>query len=132
MASFLTSMEPVAYAALRIVAGLLFTTHGAQKVFGLFGGREVDLLTLIGVAGIIETVAGPIIMLGFATTPLALLASGEMAFAYFLAHQPRGGWPLQNAGEPAVLFCFIFLLIAVRGGGRFSVDALLGWKLFRP
>jgi putative oxidoreductase len=114
-------LEPYAYPALRIVAGLLFLCHGLQK-FGLLGGQQVDLMSRLGLAALIEVVGGAFIMAGFLTVPTAFVASGEMAFAYFLAHQPRGTWPIQNGGEPAVLFCFIFLFIATRGAGRFSVD----------
>jgi putative oxidoreductase len=131
MGSVLARLEGVAYAALRIVAGFLFWVHGLQKLFGLFGGREVELASRLGAAGLIETIAGTLIMIGLWTVPAAFIASGEMAFAYFLAHLPRGPWPVQNAGEPAVLLCFIFLFIATRGAGRISVDALLGRNWFR-
>jgi putative oxidoreductase len=100
-------LEP-GYAILRIVAGLLFAFHGAQKLFGMFDGTVRPLVSLMGLAGMI-----------------ALVASGQMAFAYFLAHAPRGGWPIQNNGELAVLFCFVFLLISARGAGTWSVDAAL-------
>lgn len=121
----LTRFEPHAYAALRIVAGLLFSFHGLQK-WGLLGGQMVDLGSLRGLAAIIESIAGPLIMVGLLTAPVAFIASGEMAVAYFTSHLPRAFWPIQNAGEPAVLYCFIFLYIATRGGGRWSFDALLG------
>src|SRR5687768_12761478 len=125
MGSVLTRLEPPAYAALRVVAGLLFLFHGLQK-FGLVGGQLADFGTLRGVAGIVEVITGPLIMIGLLTPPAAFIASGQMAVAYFMAHAPRAAWPIQNGGEPAVLFCFIFLYIAARGGGRFSVDALRG------
>ena len=119
--SSLSRLEPYAYLALRVVAGLLFLCHGLQK-FGMLGGQQVELMSRLGLAAIIEIVGGVFIMAGFLTVPTAFLASGEMAFAYFLAHQPRGAWPIQNGGEPAVLFCFLFLFIATRGAGRFSID----------
>jgi putative oxidoreductase len=120
--SGLTALEPYAYAALRIVAGFLFAFHGAQKLFGMFGGTEVSLLSRLGAAGIIELVAGILIAIGLLTVPAAFIASGEMAFAYFLTHAPRGGWPIENAGELAVLYCFLFLYIASRGPGPISLD----------
>ena len=117
----LSRLDPFAYAALRIVAGLLFLCHGLQKL-GMLGGQQVDPISRLGLAAVIEVVGGAFMMAGFLTVPTAFIASGEMAFAYFLAHQPRGTWPIQNGGEPAVLFCFIFLFIATRGPGRFSID----------
>jgi putative oxidoreductase len=116
--------EPV-YALLRIVAGGLFVFHGAQKLFGVFGGRVQPIASLMGAAGIIETVCGLLIMVGLFGSLAALLASGEMAYAYFMIHQPRAPWPIQNQGELAVLYCFIFLFVAARGSGAYSIDALL-------
>ena len=112
-----------AYAALRIVAGLLFMVHGLQKALGLFGGHQMALSTMPGMAGIIETIAGALIVTGLFTHIAAFVASGEMAVAYFTVHAPQGGLPVQNGGEPAVLYCFLFLYIAARGAGRWSVDA---------
>lgn len=117
----LNRFEPTAYALLRIVAGFLFACHGLQKLLGLLGGHRVALASLPGAAGVIETVGGLLVMIGLFTSPVALICSGEMAFAYFMVHQPRGTLPIQNGGEPAVLFCFIFLFIATRGGGFLSV-----------
>ena len=118
----LRRFEPYAYALLRIVAGLLFLFHGLQK-FGVLGGQlTLPPVSLIGLAAVIETVGGLLIMIGFATSPVAFICSGEMAYAYFTAHQPRGTWPIQNGGEPAALFAFIFLYIATRGGGRLSIE----------
>ncbi len=125
MTSLLARIEPYAYTALRVLAGLLYLMHGLQKLFGMFGGRPVELASRLGAAGLIEIIGGPLIMLGLGTVPAAVIASGEMAFAYFLAHYPRGGWPIQNTGEVAVLNCFIFLFVATRGAGWFSLDALL-------
>jgi putative oxidoreductase len=120
-------LESLTYNALRIVAGLLFTFHGLSK-FGMFGGTAGDLMTRRGLAAVIEAVGGPLIMVGLFTVPTAFIASGEMAFAYFLSHHPRGFWPIQNGGEPAVLFCFIFLFVSVRGPGSLSLDAILRRK----
>jgi putative oxidoreductase len=117
----LKRFEPTAYALLRIVAGFLFACHGLQKLLGLLGGHRVPLASMLGAASIIETVGGLLVMIGLFTSPVALICSGEMAFAYFMIHQSRGTLPIQNGGEPAVLFCFIFLFIATRGGGFLSV-----------
>ena len=114
--------SPVTYALMRIVFGFLWVLHGLQK-FGVFGGEAADPGTLRFVAGMIEIVAGTLITVGLFTRPAAFIASGQMAVAYFMAHAPRGVWPLFNGGEPAVLFCFAFLYIAARGGGVWSVDA---------
>jgi putative oxidoreductase len=117
----LRRFEPYAYTLLRIVAGLLFLFHGLQK-FGVLGGGMVPLMGKLGLAAIIETVGGALIMVGFATSPVAFICSGEMAYAYFTAHQPQGTWPIQNQGELAALYAFIFLYISTRGAGMLSVD----------
>jgi putative oxidoreductase len=113
---------PQTYALFRIVAGFLFMFHGLQKIFGMFGGQVMLGNPMMAAAGFIELVGGVLIMIGLLTRVAAFIASGEMAVAYFMAHQPRGGMPIQNQGELAVLYCFIFLFIATRGGGRLSVD----------
>ena len=118
---FLGRFEPQAYALLRIVSGLLFLFHGLQK-FGMYGGSQVELASIYGAAAIIEVAAGVLIMIGFSASPLAFLASGEMAYAYFMQHQPKGTWPIQNGGELSALYAFIFLYIATRGSGIWSVD----------
>ena len=119
-------LQSYAYAALRIVAGFLFALHGYQKVFGWFGGRAADLTSLLGAAGMIESVAGVLIAAGLWTRPVAFLASGEMAVAYFRAHLPRGPWPIQNGGELAALYAFLFLYVALSGAGPLSIDSLRG------
>ncbi|MGE0703166.1 MAG: DoxX family protein [Vicinamibacterales bacterium] len=124
MTSPLGRLEPLAYNLLRIVAGFVFILHGMQK-FGFLGGTAVSLTSLIGLAAIIEVVGGTLIALGLFTVPAAFIASGEMAYAYFFSHLPRGFWPVQNGGEPAILYCFIFLFVASRGPGGISIDALL-------
>ena len=118
---FLRRFEPHAYALLRIVAGLLFLFHGLQK-FGVLGGPMVPLASKLGAAAVIETVGGALLMIGYATTPVAFICSAEMAYAYVTAHLPRATWPIQNQGEPAALFAFIFLYISTRGAGMLSAD----------
>jgi putative oxidoreductase len=122
---WLQRFEQPIYAVLRVVAGLLFLCHGAQKVFGAFGGHGGSLPPLLLVAGWIELVAGALIALGLFAAIAAFIASGEMAVAYFWAHAPHGLWPIQNHGEPAVLYCFLFLYIAARGAGAFGVEEVL-------
>ncbi|MGH7444151.1 MAG: DoxX family protein [Longimicrobiales bacterium] len=110
---------------LRIVAGFVFWQHGAQKLFGWFGGQPVEaMVSLMGLAGVLEFVGGLLIIIGLFTRPVAFILAGEMAVAYFTAHLPRGFWTVNNNGEPAVLLCFIFLLLVAAGAGAFSVDSL--------
>ncbi|MFY9569799.1 MAG: DoxX family protein, partial [Blastocatellia bacterium] len=104
-------------------AGLLFACHGAQK-FGYLGGQKQEA-TLMIAAAVIELVGGILIAVGLFTRYVAFIASGEMAVAYFKQHAPGGFWPIQNRGELAVLFCFLFLYIASRGSGILSIDALM-------
>jgi putative oxidoreductase len=115
MERWLSTYAPYLYALMRIVLGVLFACHGAQKLFGILGGTTVALVSLRGLAGLIEFVGGVLIAVGFLTRYAAFIASGEMAMAYFMAHAPRGFWPIQNNGELAVLYCFSFLYIASRG-----------------
>ena len=122
MEKTLAPFAPYAYALLRIIAGLLFVCHGGQKLFGWFGGQPVPLGSLFGVAGTIEIVLGILITIGLLTSFAAFIASGEMAVAYFIGHFPKSFWPLENEGEPAVLFCFIFLFMASEGSGIWSID----------
>ena len=112
---------------LRIVTGLMFWQHGAQKLFGMLDGNAVEswLAWPRGIAGILEFFGGIMIALGLFTRPVAFVLSGEMAVAYFWSHVPRGLWPILNGGERAVLFCFIFLFLWSAGGGDFSLD---GWR----
>ncbi len=110
---------------LRIAVGFAFFLHGLGKIFGFFGGDPVELLTRSGLAGSLELVGGALIILGLFTRPVAFILSGEMAFAYFIAHFPRAALPIENGGEPAFLFCFIFLFFAVAGGGPISLDGLI-------
>jgi putative oxidoreductase len=127
MERILGPYSPYLYAVLRIVVGFLFACHGAQKLFGVLGGlggsgEAAPLFSLMGVAGLIEFFGGLCIIVGWLTGYVAFIASGEMAAAYFMAHYPRGFWPVLNDGEPAVLFCFIFLYMASKGAGVWSID----------
>ena len=115
----------IAYFLLRFVAGFMFSVHGAQKLFGVLGGKVMTGNTLMLVAGIIELVGGILIAVGLFTRPAAFLASGEMAVAYFKAHAPQGLWPVQNGGELAALYCFLFLFITAYGAGAYSLEAAL-------
>jgi putative oxidoreductase len=112
------------YALLRLVAGLLFACHGAQKLFGVLGGQKQEA-TLMIAAGVIELVCGILIAVGLFGSYVAFIASGEMAVAYFKQHSPGGFWPIVNRGELAVLFCFVFLYIASVGSGILSIDGLI-------
>ena len=123
MPKFWVKLAPWFYVLLRVAAGLAFAEHGAQKLFGLLGGQAVSLATQRGLAGIIEFVGGIMMAIGLFTSPVAFIASGEMAWAFFQNHFPRGWWPIQNGGELAVLYCFIFLYIFCAGPGPWSLDA---------
>lgn len=123
----IASIEPWIRSLLRIVAGFTFSLHGLQKLFGLFGGLgghgvSVPFFSLMCLAGILETVGGALIVLGLFTMPTAFILSGEMAVAYFMHHLPNGFFPIQNGGELAVLYCFIFLYLFVAGPGPASLD----------
>lgn len=122
MERMLGRLSPYFYAALRIVAGALFACHGAQKLFGVLGGNQANLMSQFGLAGVIELVGGLMIAFGILTSIAAFIASGEMAVAYFQAHAPRGTFPIQNGGELAALYAFIFLYIASRGTVKLGVQ----------
>jgi putative oxidoreductase len=115
----------VSYTLMRVAAGLLFLCHGLQKLFGWFGGQRVELDSQLGFAGVIETTAGVLIALGLFTVVVAAVAAFEMVTAFVTVHAPRGGLPIQNGGELALLYCAIFIYMAVRGDGRFSVGAFI-------
>jgi len=127
MERLLGRFEPQVYALLRIVSGLLFAMHGTQKLLdwppgGRPGGGSLPPMVLA--AGIIELVGGLMIAIGLLGSIAAFIASGQMAFAYFIAHAPNGFWPVVNKGELAVLYCFLFLFIAARGSGVWSIDSV--------
>jgi putative oxidoreductase len=124
MERWLGKYSEVFYALMRMVVGLLFACHGAQKLFGVFGGLNLPSNPLIVTAGVIEFIGGGLVALGLWAGYAAFVASGQMAVAYFMGHASGGFWPIVNKGEPAVLYCFVFLYIASRGSGRLSVDAL--------
>ena len=119
----------VFYALMRVAAGVLFACHGAQKLFGVLGGQVKISNPVMLTAGVIEFVGGGLIAIGLWTGYAAFLSSGLMAVAYFMAHASGGFWPVVNKGELAVLYCFVFLYMAGRWSGPFSVDALIGKRL---
>jgi putative oxidoreductase len=123
---FLARFAPLLLSVLRIAAAFIFIAHGTQKLFAFPIGPRLPIATLLGAAGVIETIGGALELAGLFTRPVAFVLSGEMAYAYFTAHAPRGFWPIQSGGELAVLFCFIWLYIAAAGAGPISVDAARG------
>ena len=123
---FIDTWSPRLLAVLRIVTGLLFLEHGTAKLLGLphvamFDGLQ--LLSLMGLAGVLELSGGLLIVLGLFTRPVAFILSGQMAVAYFMAHAPQAFLPLVNQGELAVLYCFVFLYLFIAGSGAFSIDS---------
>ena len=133
MQSFLGKFSGPIYAAMRIVVGLMFAQHGAQKLFGWLGGMGEDggsaaFLSMMFFAGLIEFFGGLLVAIGYQTSWAAFIASGQMATAYFMAHASRGLFPIQNRGESAVIYCFIFLYIAAHGSGKLSLDSIFGGK----
>jgi putative oxidoreductase len=129
MGAVLTAWSPQLLSVLRIVAALLYMLHGTSKLFAIpagSSGATVALASRLGAAGTIEIIGGTLILIGLFTRPAAFVCSGEMAFAYFLSHAPRGWIPLQTGGELPILYCFIFLYLAAAGPGPWSVDAARG------
>ena len=121
---------PYVQSLLRVAAAAIFIPHGTQKLLGFplaFPG-PVTMFSQMWVAGVLELVGGTLMLFGLFTRPVAFLLSGEMAVAYYLAHFPRGAWPIVNGGELAVLFCFIWLFFATAGPGPWSVDAIVRRK----
>ena len=107
----------------RIVIGLIFLEHGTSKLLDFpHGPVQPALGSLIGVQGIIEIVGGVLFVIGFLTRPVAFILAGDMAFAYFMAHAPKGAFPMLNGGDAAILYCFVYLIYFVSGPGRWSVD----------
>jgi putative oxidoreductase len=121
-------LGPYTHATLRIGAGLLFMQHGLQKLLGWFGGvgpngGTVQLMSQFGLAGVIETFGGLLVVLGLFTRPVALVMALEMLVAFFQVHFPRGGFPIENGGEVPLLYMLVWLFFAGNGAGIFSLDA---------
>ncbi len=118
---------------LRIITGFLYAAHGAQKLFGFLAPPNAHpplLFSFMGFAGFLEFFGGLLILIGLFTRPVAFILSGQMAVAYFMVHAPMGFWPIQNKGELAVLYAFVFLYLVAAGGGIWSLDRLM--KRGRP
>ena len=130
MENFLTSWQPRVLSLVRIISAFLFMQHGGQKIFGFPAEQRYpfELFSLSGTAGVLELVGGFLLLIGLFTRPVAFILSGQMAFAYFIAHAPQGFWPLNNHGELAIMFCFVFLYFVFAGGGSWSVDCLCKCK----
>ena len=124
---WLARLSPLVLSLLRVMTGLLFLSHGMQKLLGFPPTESVPpIMSLSGIAGIIELVGGALITLGLFTRPTAFIASGMAAAAYFIAHAPRDFFPINNGGETAILYCFIFLYLVFAGPGPVSLDRLVG------
>jgi putative oxidoreductase len=123
------ALAPYLLSLLRIVAALMFMQAGTVKLFGwpmaMPGGGSPPLMSQVGIGALLEFIGGALLLVGLFTRPVAFILSGEMAVAYFQFHQPNGFWPVVNQGQPAVLYCFIWLYISARGAGPWSLDALL-------
>ena len=124
----LSSWSPQMLSVLRIVTGLLFVEHGTQKLLGYpdgpMAGSPVDL-SLMGMSGVLELVGGALILIGLFTRPVALILSGMMAVAYWMVHAPQNPFPVNNQGDAAILYCFVFLYLVFPGAGPISVDAMM-------
>jgi putative oxidoreductase len=124
--SFYATWAPRLLSVLRIISALLIMQHGAQKLFGFPAGAQASptppLMSMMGFVGILEFFGGLLLLIGLFTRPVALILSGLLAVAYFMVHAPQGFWPVLNRGELAALYCFVFLYLAVAGGGPWSVD----------
>lgn len=130
----LTAWSPRILSIVRLVSALLFIQHGTAKLFqyphvAMFD--NLQLASLMGIAGILELVGGSLLALGLFTRPVAFLLSGQMAVAYFMMHAPQSFFPMLNNGEGAILFCFIFLYFVFSGGGAWSLDRFL-YRRVRP
>lgn len=120
-----TLWAPRMLSVLRIVSGLIFFAHGTQKLLGFpASDTSPEFLSLSFIAGALELVGGPLLILGLFTRPVAFVLSGQMAFAYWLAHAPRGAFPALNGGDAPILYCFVFLYLVFAGPGPWSLDAL--------
>lgn len=126
-----SSWAPYLLSIQRIVAAFVFMQVGTAKLFAfpaaiMPGGGTAPLMSLPGIAGILETFGGALLLVGLRTRPVAFLLSGEMAVAYFLGHAPQGFWPVLNQGQPAILYCFLWLYLSAAGAGPWSLDAKRG------
>lgn len=124
-----TALTPVFHSLLRMVAAAAFMMHGTMKIFAwpapvMPGAGTMPLASQAGVAGLLETIGGALLLAGLFTRPVAFLLAGEMAVAYFQMHFPNGFWPAMNGGELAVLYCFIWLFYSAAGAGPWSLDAM--------
>jgi putative oxidoreductase len=131
MDQMFSKFQPVALSLLRFITGLLLFQYGVAKLLKFPAGtafEKVELFSLIGAAGTLELVLGALLMVGLFSRIVAFILSGEMAFAYFISHYPRGFFPLLNNGTLAILFCFACLYLATAGGGPYSLDAMMGKK----
>lgn len=131
MIESLAAWAPRALSLLRIITGLMIVQHGMGKIIGFpaFPAyANVQPLSLIGAAGFIELIGGALLILGLFTQPVAFIISGEMAFAYFIAHSPKGFYPLLNGGTLAIMYCFACLYLSTAGAGPWSVDAAMKKK----
>jgi putative oxidoreductase len=132
LSGMLQKWSPYLLSVLRIVAALLFFEHGTQKLFGYPPGQPYTgfpNFTLLGIAGMMETVGGALLLVGLFTRPVAFIVCGEMAFAYFRAHLPRSVFPINNLGEITVMLCFVFLYLSAAGAGPWSLDRRLRKKV---
>ena len=128
MSARFASYAPMMLSILRIMAALIFLEHGTQKILGFPpGGPEVlpHPGEILWWAGMIEMIPGFLLVLGLFTRTAAFLAAGEMAFAYWIGHAPRAFWPVDNGGDAAILYCFVFLYILCAGPGQWSLDAMM-------
>ena len=128
MMETLTAWAPRALSVLRIIAGLMIIQHGMAKLLGfpvVAQFANLNPMSMIGAAGFIELIGGALLVIGFLTQPAAFILSGEMAFAYFIAHAPKSFFPLVNGGTLAIMFCFTFLYLSTAGAGPWSVDAAM-------
>jgi putative oxidoreductase len=131
LSNTVSSSEPYLRSLLRIIVGFTFSLHGYQKFFGAFGGlggSTPPLGSMMGVAGVLETFGGALIILGLFTRPVAFILCGQMAIAYFRVHIWISFWPLINGGEITVLYCFTYLWLCSAGAGPISLDRVFGWK----